>query len=182
MVQLVIKKLISKQILILLLLVFSLKGYSQEITEPAFVYKDDKKPKLSTIYNFINDHIGNAYDDDCFRGSGTVRFQVLKNGTIANLEIKGNLPEVLQKHIKRKIYETEKKWVFSDKKTKVSKWFVFMYYLDYKVSLNCLEYDEKDNRIVDLFNNTHNLILDKEKMAETPTSYLFRPISIVAYR
>ncbi len=182
MAQFIIKKIISKQILILGLLVLSFKGYSQEITEPTFVYKDEKNPKLSNFYKFVTHNVGHAYDDNCFRGLGTVRFQVLKDGTIANLEIKGNLPEVLQKYIKRKIYETEKKWVFKDKNIENSKWFVFLYYLDYDISIDCPKYDEKEDRIFDLFKSIHNLISNKEKMIETPTSYLFRPIWMTAYR
>lgn len=177
-----IKKTFLKQIAILFLLVFSIKGYSQELTEPAFVCKDEKNPKSSSFYNFINYNVYNAYDDSCFKGSGSVRFQVLKNGTIANLEIKGNLPEVLQKYIKRKIYETEKKWVFTDKKVEASKWFVFLYYLDYDLSKDCPKYDEKDDRINDVFSNVYHLFLKNEKMIETPTSYLFMPIYMKAYR
>jgi len=182
MAQIVIKKTVLKQIVILFLLMLSVRGYSQEITEPAFIYKDEKNPKLSTLNNFINYSVYNAYDDECFKGSGTVRFQVLKNGTIANLEIKGNLPEVLQNYIKRKIYETEKKWAFSDKKRETSKWFVFLYYLDYNISTDCPKYDEKDDRINDVFSSVYRLFLKTEKMIETPTSYLFTPIYMKAYK
>jgi len=111
-----------------------------------------------------------------------VRFQILKNGTIANLEIKGNLPDVLQNHIKRKIYETEKQWSFADKNTEMSKWFVFMYYIDFHITSDCPKYDEKDDRISDVFSNIFHLFQRKDTMIETPTSYLFMPIYMTAYR
>lgn len=181
MVPFVSKKIFLKQIAILFLLMLSCNGYSQETTEPAFVYKDEKNPELSYAYSFINKDVWKAYDDDCFKGSGTVRFQVLKNGTIANLEIKGNLPEVLQNYIKRKIYETEKKWTFKDRNVETSKWFVFMYYLDYNTATDCPKYDEKDDRISDVFSKVYRLFSKTEKMIETPTSYLFMPIYMKAY-
>lgn len=182
MVHLVNKKIFLKQIAILFLLVLSFNGYSQEITEPTFVYKDEKNPKLSNVYNFITDKVWNAYDDDCFKGSGTVRFQILKNGTIGNLEIKGNLPEVLQKYIKRKIYETEKKWVFADKKIETSKWFVFVYYLNYHIAMDCPSTNKDQSLIVDLQSCFDSLFKPKEYIIETPTSYLFKPISMTVYR
>ncbi|MEO7978279.1 hypothetical protein [Flavobacterium sp.] len=182
MVQIASRKTVLKQLVILFLIMLSSRGLAQELTEPAFVYKDEKNPKLSTINNFINNSVYTAYDDDCFKGSGTVRFQVLKNGTIASFEIEGNLPEVLQSYIKRKIYETEKKWIFSDKKKEISKWFVFLYYLDYSISKDCPKYDEKDDRINDVYGTVYKLFLKTEKMIETPTSYLFTPIYMKAYR
>jgi len=175
-----IKKIFLKQIAILFLLILSVKGYSQEITEPAFVYKDEKNPKWSNFYKFITHNVGNAYDDNCFKGAGTVRFHILKDGTIANLEIKGNLPEVLQNYIKRKIYETEKKWVFTDKKIETSKWFVFVYYLNYHIATDCPSSNEDEILIAEVYTCLNQLFV--ENVIETPTSYLFKPISMTAYR
>jgi hypothetical protein len=182
MIQIIIKKTVLKQLAILFLLAISINGYSQEITEPAFVYKDEKNPKLSTLYNFINYNVYDAYDDNCFKGSGTVRFLVLKNGFISNLEITGNLPEVLQNYIKRKIHETEGKWIFKNKKTETSKWFVFMYYLNYHVATNCAKSNKDEILIAENYTVINQLFMGYEQPIETPTSYLFRPISMTAYR
>lgn len=105
----------------------------------------------------------------------------MKNGTIANLEIKGNLPQVLQNYIQRKIYETKKKWVFKNKNVETSKWFVFMYYLDYDIATDRPKYDEKYDRLSDIFSKVYRLFSKTEKMIETPTSYLFMPIYMKAY-
>ena len=169
-----------RQIQILLLLLLSVKGYSQQITEPAFIHKDEKDPKLSNLYSFITNDVWKAYEDYCFKGSGTVRFEILKNGTVANLEIKGNLPEVLQNHIKRKIYETEKRWSFANQNTEISKCFVFMYYLDFHLTPDCPKSDEKEDRIHDVFSNVFQLFQRRDTMIETPTSYLFMPVYITA--
>lgn len=163
---------IDKKIRLLIIgLLIGLSCFSQEKqTDPYFAYKNEKNKHLSKLHYFLGT-FKPVKLDDCLFASGTFKFKIAKDGKITDFQVTGNLPDSLVSTIKKRIYETEKHWVFANKIISSSKWFVLPVFIDRKIGLNC-----HDNRLVEenyewvhkLFDNTNSII-------DTPTSYLIAP-------